>query len=188
MHVKRQRTLSSGFCFFFLQVNYFFLEQNIYIQLGEERFLEALNIVFLPNASLLLKIHQDSSDAVGSVLRGFLGMLYISVSRAIADPSIQLNICHKQSVNTEKRLWNTITLRIRLLSAAPTVLRNRFVFFRLGFAICDRVLQGGGPFFPFKTHWSSGYQEHKCCRKDIRSTVSYYITGDLASVRSISLH
>lgn len=28
----------------------------------------------------------------------------------------------------------------------------------------------------------------KCCRKDIRSTVSYYIAGNLASVRSMSLH
>lgn len=43
------------------------------------------------------------------------------------------------------------------------------------------------PFFPFKAQLG-GYQEHKCCKKDIRSTVCHYITGDLADATSASLH
>lgn len=87
---------------FFLQVSYFFSEQCAYIQCAEERFLEALNILSLPNASFLFKIHQASSDHIGSVLWGFLDMLCISVSRAIAHTPVELHICHKQSLNTEK--------------------------------------------------------------------------------------
>ena len=49
-------------------------------------------------------------------------------------------------------------------------------------------LGGGASFLPLKTHQPSGYQEQKCHKKDVRSTVSYYVTGDVANVRSVSLH
>lgn len=112
MHVKRQRTLSSAF---FSASSLFLLRAtHTCIQLGEERFLEALNILSLPNASLLLKSHQASSDPIGSLLWGFPDMLHISVAQTP-------NSCHKQSVNTEKPLWNTISLPRRLLQTALTV-------------------------------------------------------------------
>lgn len=162
---------------------------HIYIQHAEERFLEASNILSFPNASFLLKIHQASSDHIGSVLWGFLEMLCISVSRAIAHTPVQLNICHKQSVSTEKleHCW----FDEKTVVHSSHIIWNCFVFCLLGFAIW--VYLGGRClcvpfFFTFKTHQLGGYQEHNCCKKDIRSTVCYYITRDLADAPSASSH
>lgn len=127
---------------FFLQVHYFFLKQHTCIQLGEERFLEALNILSLPNTSLLLKIHQASSDPIGSLLWGFPDMLHISVAQTP-------NSCHKQSVSAEKPLWNTVCWEdcCKQLSQSQAIW-NRFVLFLLRFAIWE-CLGGVCVFFSF---------------------------------------
>lgn len=60
-------------------------------------------------------------------------MLCISVSRAIAHTPVQLNICHKQSVNTEKlkHYW----FDEKTVVHGSHIIWNCFVFCLLRFAI-----------------------------------------------------